>query len=57
MDYDLDEKENNLCEIEFDDDVSRASLSTLIDWNNKSDLESYITKQKKIEDKRGFRPS
>ena len=39
------------------DDISRASLSTQIDWNSRPDLEKYIVKQKKIEDKMGFRPS
>ena len=36
---------------------SRASLASQIDWNNKTDLEKYCKKMKKIEEEQGFRPS
>ena len=36
---------------------SRCSLNSCIDWNSKKDLEHYIVKQHKIQDKQGFRPS
>eukprot|EP00347_Sterkiella_histriomuscorum_P002378 403368386 len=53
----VDEKFKSQDFNEDQEDPSRDSLSTNLDWNDKGEIEKYCVKQKRIQEKKDFRPS